>query len=61
MRMYAGEKMDYPYALQNHEFMEQYLEFEKSEAGRKELEYWENELNDYKTFDISSLSKGEKA
>ena len=38
--MYAGEKMDYPYALQNHEFMEQYLEFEKSEAGRKEPEYW---------------------
>lgn len=61
MRRYAGEAIEKHVALQNHEFMEQYLQFEKTEKGIAELEYWEKELSGYKMFDISPLAVGEKA
>ena len=61
MRSYAGEEIENHVALQNHDFMEQYLQFEKTEKGIAELEYWEKELSGYKMFDMSQLSVGEKA
>lgn len=61
MRSYAGEEIENHVALQNHDFMEQYLQFERTEKGIAELEYWEKDLSDYKMFDISLLSVGEKA
>ncbi len=58
---YKGIDSKRPYAVQNHEFMEWYLELEKSEKGQKELEFWKKNNEGSTVHDLSSMYIGQPA
>lgn len=58
---YKGTDVKRPYAVQNHEFMEWYLDLEKSEKGQKELEFWKKNNEGSTQHDLSSMYIGQPA
>ncbi len=55
---YNDEPLDIPESIQYHEFIKWYLDFEKSEKGIAEKQFWESYMKGYTKFDSSKMFEG---
>lgn len=61
LKEYRGIEIKIPYAVQNHEFMEWYLDFENSEKGQQELEFWKQNYEGVKKHGLQEMYVGQPA
>lgn len=61
MSEYFGRPRTVPDGISYHEFAKRCLEYEKSEKGKKDQAFWNNELEGYEPYDVTRWYEGRNA